>query len=163
MRFETTATRIWKKLTRDERLAAAEAFWKETPPELGGSALGAIVRSLKLRPQVARSLPVERRTAALASVLEPGESVAGGLLIALHLANRRPLLGAFLDALGLPHEDGLLKEEADALPAPTPDAVAGAAKGLLGSFSEHEVETYLNTLWLQDSERWAGLERLAES
>ena len=40
--------------------------------------------------------------------------------------------------------------------------MASAARGLLGNFSEHEVETYLNTLWLQDPERWAGLERLAE-
>ena len=163
MRFEATATRVWKRLSREERLLAAEAFWKETPPELGGSALGAIVRALKLRPQVARSLPVERRSSALASVLEPGESVAAGLLVALHLAARRPLLGAFLDALGLPHEAGLLKEEADALPPPTPDAVASAARGLLASFSEHEVETYLNTLWLQDPERWAALERLADA
>jgi hypothetical protein len=27
----------------------------------------------------------------------------------------------------------------------------------LGSFPRDQVETYLNTLWLQDEERWAAL------
>ena len=160
LNFETTATRLWKKLTREERLAAATAFWKDTPPEVAGSALGAIIKLRKLRPQVARALPADERAHALASVLEPGETVAASLLVALHLSSRRPILGAFLDALGLPHEDGLLKPEADAQDPPTRAALEAAAAKLKASFPASEIATYFNTLWLQDPDHWAGLATL---
>lgn len=157
LHFEPTSTRLWKKLTREERLAAAAAFWKDTPADVAGSALGAIVKLRKLRPQVARALPAEERAQALASVLEPGETVAASLLVALHLASRRPILGAFLDALGLPHEDGLLKPEADAEEPPSQPRLEAAAAALKASFPANEIATYFNALWLQDPDRWAGL------
>lgn len=161
MAFETTATRVWKRLTREDRLRAAEAFWREPPQEAAGAALGAIVKLRKLRPQVARSLPLEQRAAALAACLEPGEGVASALLVALHLDARRPMLAAFLDALSLPHEDGVLKEEPGSETKPDAAALQAAADRLKADFGATEVETYLNTLWLQDHERWAELERVA--
>jgi hypothetical protein len=160
LKFETTATRLWKTLAKEDRLLAAASFWRDTPAELAGSALGAVVRARKLRPQVARTLSDEQRTQALAGVLEPGETVAASLLVALHLAARRPLLGAFLDALGLPHEDGVLKEEEGSQPVPDVKSLQAAAVQLKAAFAPNEVATYLNTLWLQDPERWAGLERV---
>src|SRR6185436_12281280 len=111
MPFEKTATRLWKRLTREERLTAASAFWHEPPQEVAGSALAAIVKARHLRPQVARALDEEEKARSLASVLDPGETVASALLVALHLGERRPILAAFLDAAGLPHENGVLKEE----------------------------------------------------
>jgi hypothetical protein len=158
--FETTATRLWKKLLREERLAAAAAFWKDTPAEVGWSALSAIIKVRKLRPQVARSLPLEERAQALASVLEPGETVAASLLVALHLSSRRPMLGAFLDALCLAHEEGVLKEEAESQGPPGEPALREAAAKLRASFPEGQVAAYFNTLWLQDPDRWAGLASL---
>jgi hypothetical protein len=157
MTFEPTATRLWKRLTREERLAAASAFWADTPPELVGGALGAIVSARHVRPQVARTMSPEARAQALAAILEPGETVAASLLVALHLAARRPMLSAFLDALGLPHEDGVLKDEAEGSKPPTPETIGEAARRLLSSFPKAEVALYLNTLWLQDSGRWAAL------
>jgi hypothetical protein len=161
--FETTAVRIWKRLTRDERVVAATAFWNE-PPEIAlGSALGAIVKARHVRPQVARSMPLEARAQALASVLDPGEAVASSLLVALHLVDRRPLLCTFLDAAGLPHENGLLKEKEDELAPPLPEAAARAGvKALAAAHPSAHVETYLNVLWLQDPERWAALARSPE-
>jgi len=155
--MENTSTRLWKRLTREERLAAAVAFWREPSPEVAASALGAIAKARHMRPQVARALPDEARAQALAAILDPGESVAAGLLVTLHLSQRRPLLAAFLDALGLPHEDGVLKDEADATPPPGVEAARAAVERLTGRFPAHEVRTYLNTLWLQDPERWAAL------
>jgi len=107
MTFETSAVRLWKRLSREDRLTAATAFWKEPPQEALGLALGAVVKARKLRPQVARTLPEGERARALAGVLDPGEPLAASLLVALHLDARRPLLGAFLDALGLAHENGI--------------------------------------------------------
>jgi hypothetical protein len=157
MTFERTAVRLWKRLSREDRAEAAAAFWKEPPQEALGLALGAIVKSRKVRPQVARSLPEEERARALASVLDPGEPLAASLLVALHLGARRPVLVAFLEALGLPHDEGILKEEADQTPPPTPEAVRSATEAL-SSFPRSQIEVYYNTLWLQDPERWASLE-----
>jgi len=159
MEFETTAVRVWKRLDREDRVAAATRFFAEPAQEVLGSALGAIIKARHLRPQVARSLPPDEQARALAGVLDPGEPVAAALLVALHLGSRRPMLTAFLDAVGLPHEDGILKEEADAIPLDGARLRAGA-DALKGKFEEPAVRTYLNTLWLQDSDRWAGLEAL---
>jgi hypothetical protein len=162
MPLEKTATRLWKRLTREERLAAASAFWRETPQDIGASALGAIVRARHLRPQVARSMGEEEKAKSLASVLDPGESVAAALLVALHLGPRRPMLASFLDAAGLPHEGGILKEEEDdATPLSEGAARAGVA-ALAASYARADIEIYLNTLWLQDPERWDALAKSEE-
>jgi hypothetical protein len=159
MPFHPTATRLWKHLPPEERLAASAAFFAEPPPELAGAALGALVKARNLRPQAARALAPDAQARILATVLEPGEPLAQGLLVSLHLGQRRPLLRAFLDALSLPHEDGVLKEEADSVAPVRPEA-AKAAVASLASFPADHVRTYLNTLWLQDGGRWEALEAI---
>jgi hypothetical protein len=160
--FETTATRLWKRLTREERLAAARRFFQEPAEEALGGIYAAIIKARRMRPQAARSLPDEEKSRVLASVLEPGEGVAAALIVALHVGERRPLLAAFLDALGLPHEDGILKEEADDAPPLTEDAARRGVAALASAFPRPQVLGYLNALWLQDPERWGALERAPE-
>src|SRR5258706_9993593 len=162
MPFHPTAQRLWKSLTPEERLAAAAHFWKEPPAEVAGTALGVLVKARHLRPQAARALEPAAQARILATVLETGEPLASALLVSLHLGERRPILAAFLDALGLAHEDGLLKPETDA-PTPLDHAAAGKAVSALASFPRHQVTTYLNTLWLQEPERWSILEKAAET
>ena len=58
-------------------------------------------------------------------------------------------------------EDGLLKEEAENEPLPGEAALRAAVDSLGAAFPTAQVTTYLNTLWLQDPERWAALERIA--
>ena len=155
-----TATRVWKHLPPPDRLTATTSFFGEVPSELAGVALGALAKARNMRPQAARRLPVDAQARILATVLEPGEPLAQGLLVALHLADRRPLLAAFLDALALPHEDGVLKEESEGAPI-TADQARAALQALSG-FPREQVQTYLNTLWLQDPVRWAALENAAD-
>ena len=159
MEFDETAVRVWKRLGREEKIAAAARFFEEPAQEVYASAVGAIIKARHLRPQVARSMPPEEQGRALASVLDPGEPVAAALLVALHLGARREMLRVFLDAVGLPHEDGILKEEADAVDLREPRLRAGA-EALKAKFRTDEIRTYLNTLWLQDPERWDGLRAL---
>lgn len=161
MRFEPTAARIWKRLSREERTAAAASFWKDTPPEVTGMALAALVKARHMRPQVARSMPPDEQARALASVLDVGEPVASSLLVALHLGERRPMLATFLDAAGLRHENGLLKDEDDAV-VNGDAAQKGIAALRAAGHSPEQVRTYLNTLWLQDPDRWKALEDLPE-
>lgn len=162
MRFEPTASRIWKRLEREERQAAAAAFWKETPPEATGIALAALVKARHMRPQAARAMPPEEQARALASVLDVGEPVASSLLVALHLGDRRAMLATFLDAAGLPHENGLLKDEAGDAPVEADAAQRGVDALRAAGHSAAQVRTYLNTLWLQDPDRWKALETLPE-
>ena len=162
MRFEPTAARLWKRLSRDERNAAAATFWKDTPAEVTGMALAALVKSRHMRPQVARSLPPEDQARALASVLDVGEPIASSLLVALHLGERRSMLATFLDAAGLPHENGLLKDDAEESAVAEESAGKGVAALLASGHSPEQVRTYLNTLWLQDPDRWKALEDLPE-
>ena len=159
--LEHTAGRLWKRLSREDRLAAARHFFAQPPQAVFGSALAALVKARHLRPQVARSMPPEEQARALASVLDVGETLAASLLVALHLGDRRALLGVFLDAAGLPHEDGLLKEEADAVAFADDNARAGV-RALAAAFPREQVEVYLNTLWLQDPDRWAPLEHSSD-
>lgn len=162
MRFDESAARIWKRLTREDRLAAASAFWKETPSEVAGMALAALVKVRHVRPQVARSLPPEEQARTLASVLDVGEPVASSLLVALHLGARRPMLKTFLDAAGIANEDGLLKDEAGDAAVSREAAAKGTAALAAAGFTPDQIRTYLNTLWLQDPDRWAALESLPD-
>ena len=40
---------------------------------------------------------------------------------------------------------------------------AHKAVSALAPFTRHQVTTYLNTLWLQEPERWSILEKVAEA
>jgi hypothetical protein len=162
LRFEPTLTRVWKRLTKDERLAAARHLLAESKGETMPAVLAAIVSARHVRPQVARTLPADEQARVLGSVLDPGEPLAASLLVSLHLGERRAMLAAFLEAAGLPHEEGILKEDADAAVQPLSDAAASAGMSALAGFPEAEVRTYLNTLYLQDPERWAPLQNLPE-
>jgi hypothetical protein len=71
------------------------------------------------------------------------------------------MLATFLDAAGLAHENGLLKDEDDG--AVSEEA---ARKGIAAlrdaGHTPEQVRTYLNTLWLQDPDRWKALEDVPE-
>jgi hypothetical protein len=158
--FEKTSVRLWKRLEREERLAAATAFWAEPGREVVGTAVDKIAKARRMRPQTVIRMSDTERASALAGILDPGETLAASLLVALHLSQRRPLLGAYLDALGLPHEDGVLGEEADNAPPVSLDAARAAAEALRKAHPPRALAVYLNTLWLQDPERWGCLAEL---
>jgi len=158
--FERTSVRLWKRLEREERLAAASAFWAEPAREVFGTAVDKIAKARHMRPQTVLKMSEGDRAGALASILDPGEPLAASLLVSLHLAERRPLLGAFLDALGLAHEDGVLGEEAENDPPVTLDAARRGLEAVRAAHPPRQVSVYLNTLWLQDADRWGVLAEL---
>lgn len=156
--FETKASRLWKRLAREERLAAASAFFAQPSDEVLGNADAAIIRARRLRPKVAHALPPQEKARVLSTVLDPDETLASALVVALHLGERRRLLVAFLDSLGLAHEDGILKDEGD-MPPIAEEPARRAVAALAEAFPAPQVLTYMNVLWLQDPERWSALER----
>jgi hypothetical protein len=66
------------------------------------------------------------------------------------------MMGAFLDALGIKHENGLIEE--DSPKAPAPDTLAAAADHLAATFPRADVGRYFWTLLWQDPDTWGGLQ-----
>jgi len=162
MPFETSSLRLWKTLPRDARELAARAFWQRPPEEVAAVAAQEIVKILRVRPTALGKVSETTRVRALAGLARPPESVAEALLVALHLEARRPLLAAFLGALDIPHEEGILAEDAE-LPAVTVDRARSALATLReAGYSAEDVRVYWNALWLQDPERWSALAELAD-
>ncbi len=151
-------SQLWGSLDPDVRIAAARSLyahdWGQTPTRR--EADFAITQGMRFRESAVRQLPIERRAQYLARSLRPTDSLAGSLLLALHLEQRRPMLAAFLDALKIPHTDGLINENYDLKP-PSAAAVKKAAKLLSGSFPAADVQLYLATLHTLDPETWAAV------
>jgi hypothetical protein len=82
------------------------------------------------------------------------ETVAARLLIAWHLERQRPMMGAFLDALGITHENGLINEE---VTPPESGRLASAVKTLAASYPAEDVTLYFSALISQDPDTWSGL------
>ncbi|MNC86006.1 hypothetical protein D3C83_16330 [compost metagenome] len=83
------------------------------------------------------------------------ELVAARLLVAYHLAHQRAMMGSFLDALGIKHENGLIEEEEVA--PPTADRLGEAAQAIAGQYPAEDVALYLSTLVWQDPDTWGPL------
>jgi hypothetical protein len=100
------------------------------------------------------SLDADRKARHLATLSNlPGALIARAL-VAYHLAQQRPMMGAFLDALGIGHENGVIQED-----GVTPDAakLGPAVARIAQQYPAADVSLYLNTLLCQDPEKWGGL------
>jgi hypothetical protein len=151
-------SQLWASLDPEVRLAAARSLyahdWGQSPTRR--EADFAIIQGMRFRESAVRQLPVDRRAQYLARSIRPTDSLAGSLLLALHLEQRRAMLGAFLDALKIPHTDGLINEDHELRPPPA-TALKKARKSLTDQFPADEVELYLATLYVLDRETWGGL------
>jgi hypothetical protein len=154
--------RLWKRIPPERRLEASAAFWKEKDDsvEQQAEALMAIASHYRFRPKTVRTLPLEKKVRYLASMPGLSDAVAGRVLVAYHLAHQRPMLGAFLDALAIAHENGVLKVEE--LKAPDADRLKSAAATLRAAYAKDDVDLYFQTLLVQDPETWGGLADLLD-
>jgi hypothetical protein len=129
--------RLWKDLPPEKRVAAAEAFWTDQDgAEQQAEAIVMLARRLNFRAKSIQSLPLDKRARHLAQVVDVSDTLAGRALVAYHFANKRPLMAAFLEALGIAHE-----------------AVRNA-------FPPDEVDLYLQTLVALDPDTWTALDRM---
>jgi len=150
-----TPSRLWKRMTSDQRQRAAHAFWSD--PEATDDQVQAaflIAQRKKFRPKTVIGLDLERKAKHLATVSGVPDQIAARALITYHLAEHRPMMGVFLDALGIAHENGLIQED-----NVKPDAakMAAAVKKVAAEFPKADVQMYLDTLLCQDPETWGAL------
>jgi hypothetical protein len=153
---EFRPSRLWKKMSPERRLAAAELFWAdEQSTEQQIEAVGALASHMKFRPKSVISLPIEKKAKYLATLPVVPDTVAARALVNYHLDRQRPMMAAFLDTLGIAHDSGLISEEN----ATKPDAaqLKAAAADLASKFPKDDVLLYFSTLVSQDPDTWSPL------
>ena len=157
----TRPSQLWKQLHTDRKVIAADAFWRdENAVAERAEASALIAQRIKFRLKSVQAMPIEKKIRQLVSLPAVSEVVAARLLVSYHLAHQRPMMGRFLDALGIRHEEGLIAEE-DVAP-PSADRLSAAARSLAESHSPEEVSLYFFTLLWQDPETWQGLSDLPQ-
>lgn len=152
-------SRVWKRMAAERRLQAARLFWSdEQSADQQVEAIAAIASHMKFRTKSVLGLPLEKRTRYLASLPTIPDTIAARALVNYHLERQRPMMGAFLDKLGIAHDDGLISEES--LAKPEPDRLRAAAAALAAEFPAEDVSLYFSTLVSQDPETWGELAEL---
>jgi hypothetical protein len=156
MTDEMRPSKLWRTLPSELRVSAANAFWSDDQAALEqAEAVALIAGHLKFRPKSVIALSHEKKARHLAGLGRVSDLLAARLLVSYHLAHQRPMMGAFLDALGIGHEEGLIKDESPT--APDAATLDRAVKSLAESHPKADVARYFWTLLWQDSETWGGL------
>jgi hypothetical protein len=155
-----TPSRLWKRMTAEQRLAAAHALWRddETKDEQAQAAT-LIAQQLKFRTKTVNGLDADRKARYFAGVPALPDALAARMLVVYHLAEQRPMMAAFLDALGIAHDNGLIHEESV---SPDPAKIPGAAAAIARQYPATDVSIYLSTLLFQDPTAWAPLRDVPE-
>ena len=152
-------SKLWKEMSPETRVVAADSFWRDDQTDSAMQQIEAVVaiaRRLNFRAKSIQALPIERRARHLAHISDVSDAVATRALIAYHFSAKRDLMSAFLDALGIAHENGLIKEES--VTAPSKDQLVAAITKVRGTFPAAEVDLYVHTLAALDGETWAQAE-----
>jgi hypothetical protein len=147
---------LWKSVPEEKRLECAQSFYEDKSlKEFQGAADTYVARLKNFRPQFVKKLPVAKRSSYLAHLpLSP--ELASQLLVSYHFGKRRPLMKTFLDALGIPNDNGLIAE--DHTPERPDDAkLAEAVSAVRANFPAEDVDLYLNVLQTQGEDVWGGL------
>ena len=155
-------SQLWKQLSPERKRQAADAFWHdENAGNEQAEAIGAIAQRIKFRLKSVITMPVEKKSHYLLAMPAVSEMLAARLLVAYHLAHQRPMMAAFLNALGIAHEDGIINDEE--MKPPTAEALQKGAKAISASYPAEDVALYLSTLVWQDPDTWGGLSKLSEA
>jgi hypothetical protein len=153
-------SRLWKRMTPEQRMEAARAFWQDegaTDDQLQAVLL--ISQQKKFRPKTVLGFDTERKARQLAGLATLPDAVAARALVVYHLAAQRPLMGSFLDALGIAHEDGLIQDD-DV--KPDAEKLGTAVAQIAEAYPAADVSLYLSTLVCQDPDTWGGLADLPQ-
>ena len=124
--------------------------------------LNAVAQARKLRPVFLERQPrTQRHTAMLATLTRPAlELVTGNLIRAWLLKKYRQMLVDFLDALGIPHKEGVVED----LPKAMDDTKLRAAVDvLLAKYPLEAVSVYLHAFSDMNEVEWPALKTMLVS
>jgi hypothetical protein len=147
---------LWKQMGETRRTAAASAFYDDASVKEFHSAANTFIARLKnFRPQFVKKLPQEKRAFYLAT-LPLSQELVSQLIVSYHFAQQRPMMAAFLNALGVANDNGLIKEDAE-VGSPSAEQLETAVQAIRGKFPEEDVNIYLLTLQSQNPDVWGAL------
>jgi hypothetical protein len=124
--------------------------------------LAAVAQARKVRPVFLERQPrTEQHNMMISTLTRPSmELAAAGLLRGWLLKKHTALLTDFLDALGLPHKNGVV----DDLPGTMDDAKLGSAvDAVLAKHPPEVVTVYLHAFYEMNESRWPNLRALLEA
>ena len=148
--------KLFRGMSLERRVDAADLFWNdEHSAEQQMEAVASIATHMKFRARSILALEPDKRARYLAQLPTVSDAIAARALVSYHLERQRPMMGAFLDQLGIAHENGLISEEK--VPKPDTEKIKGAVDHLLANYPAADVSLYLATLVSQDPETWDAL------
>jgi len=124
--------------------------------------LNAVAEVRKLRPVFLERQPrSQRHTAMLATLARPAlELVTANLIRTWLLKKQNPMLADFLDALAIPHKEGVVEE----LPKAMDDTKLRAAVDiLLAKYPPEAVSVYLHAFSDMNEVEWPALKTMLDS
>lgn len=124
--------------------------------------MAAVAEAKRVRPIFLERQPRAERHASMVSALsKPNlETAAAALIRAWLVQKQTPMLIAFLDALAIKHEKGVVED----LPSAVEDAkLKVAVETLLGKFPHETVAVYLNAFNDMNAAGWPNLKALLEN
>ena len=147
--------KLWRSMPAEDRTAAVRAANRGGNRGAVQGLRLAVIKTMRMRPATVQSWSPQQLADASARIALDDDVIAE-LLIALHLGERVPLLTAFLDAAGVPHQEGVVEDTAasEALPA---ERVLAAADAVLASFPREQCEVYFATLLALEGGGWEPL------
>jgi hypothetical protein len=134
----------------------------ENEKDLYRATVTAVAEARKLRPIFLQRKPRPQRHAEMLTMLaRPGlELAADSLLRAWLLKKHKPMLADFLNALGLPHEDGIVEQ----LPPTMDEAkLRSAVDALLAKYPPETVAVYLHAFNKMNELAWPNLTAMLNS
>jgi hypothetical protein len=146
----------------ERRIDAAELFWAdEQSTEQQIEAIAAIAAHMKFRAKSVLGLSADRKAKYLSTLPGISDTIAARALVSYHLERQREMMAAFLDALGITHENGLISEEN--VTKPETEKLKAAAADLAGKYPAGDVALYFSTLVSQDPDTWGELAQLPQT
>jgi len=134
----------------------------ETDKPLYRATLSAVAEARHLRPVFMERQPRPQRHAAmLATLTRPAlEAVTANLIRTWLLKKHKQMLTDFLDALGIPHQEGVVED----LPKAMDDAkIHAAVEALLVKHPPEAVAVYLHAFSEMNEVEWPALKTLLDS
>ena len=138
----TTVRKLWKALSPEERVAAITAAladdenrWVKTTTR------AAVASAIKFRPQTVATWPRQKLVTEAARVPIDDVQLLSAFLVDLHLGTRRPMMAAFLDAVGVKHDGGRIDTEASGPIEATPERLRASAEDHASPDTNDEVVT----------------------
>lgn len=153
---------IWTLMGEERRIAAAKTFWEndeQKPAQRQVEQL--LAQRLHARPVFVKRLPAEKKAGYLARDMATMPYLWDAVMISYHFAAHRQMLTDFLNALGIPNDNGHY-ESGDNVQLPGAETLEGAVKSLLEKYDRTDVLVYLGAAVTQDPVFWANLKPIVE-